>query len=510
MTQIVCQIDACASKYGYLMSLKRPFHEASLRNVLMLQVALPVLLLLAVILAVALGVIAHFTEERLQRNLQILAQAVSLPVSEALEREDLEQLESSLASVFDITEVYGAYLFDGEGRQLVSLGTVNPSRSQADEALRQTEDGEFAQYESIDGRNVYSYFLPLFQASGQPNGLLQVTRRRSDIENELSQLRLWSWIGFGMLSILVLGTITLAHQRSIGQPLWRLLGSMQRVEAGERAHRADIMGPKEVKQLAQGLNGMLNAIERAESRVARQRSEREAMAEKLRQAETLAALGQLSAGVAHELGAPLSVVDGRAHRLLRRLDNPDDRQELEEIRHQSGRMTSIVQQLLSYGRRSHSEQRPINIPELVKRASAQIEDEYADSQLITRPGPDAVIQGDALSLEQALVNLIRNAIQASPEGQTQIGWMLSDDESSVTLFVEDDGPGIPESQHPKLFEPFYTTKAPGEGSGLGLAIVKRVMREHHGQITLGTSSLGGARFELQFPTVSHSTLSDEH
>lgn len=480
--------------------MQLPHSLSSLRVVLILQVALPVLLLLAIILAAALGVITHFTEERLQRNLQILAQAISLPVSEALEREDLAQLENSLASVFEISEVYGAYLFDHEGRQLVSLGTVNPSRSQADEALRQTEGGEFSQYESIDGRNVYSYFLPLFRASGQPNGLLQVTRRRSDIENELHQLRVWSWTGFGLLSLLILGTIALAHQRSIGQPLWRLLLSMQEVESGNRAHRAEIRGPKEVKKLASGLNGMLNAIERAEARVTRQREERERMAEKLRQTETLAALGQLSAGVAHELGAPLSVVDGRATRLQRRLDDERDREELNDIRQQAARMTAIIEQLLSYGRRSRARKRPIAVPDLVQRAYGLMDDEIPEQHIVMASGPDHLtLHGDSLSVEQALVNLMRNAWQANPGGHIRIGWYQQPERNQVVIYVEDDGPGIDETVRQQLFEPFFTTKAPGEGSGLGLAIVKRVMREHQGEVHLKDSASGGARFELSFP-----------
>ncbi len=484
-----------------------PGFLSSLRVVLILQVALPVLFLLAVILAAALSVITHYTEERLQRNLQILAQAISLPVSDALEREDLEQLENSLASVFELSEVYGAYLFDGEGRQLVSLGTVNPSRSQADEAMRQTEGGEFSQYESIDGRNVYSYFLPLFRSSGQPNGLLQVTRRRSDIENELQQLHLWSWSGFGLLSLLVLGTITLAHQRSIGQPLWRLLGSMQEVESGNRSHRAEIRGPKEVKHLARGLNGMLNAIERAETRVTRQREERELMAEKLRQTETLAALGQLSAGVAHELGAPLSVVDGRARRLQRRLDNSDDHKELSDIRDQARRMTAIIEQLLSYGRRSRAEQRHLHVDTLVQRAISLMDDETPAESVVKVQGPAVAVKGDSLSIEQALVNLMRNAIQANPGGQVHIGWHHDEQTNRVLIYVEDDGPGVEDALKEQLFEPFFTTKAPGEGSGLGLAIVKRVMREHQGDIKLADSTIAdgtgrGARFELSFPAVT--------
>lgn len=474
----------------------------SVRSVLLIQVALPILVMMAVILVVSLSVISHFTEERLQRNIRLLARAISLPVTEALERRDVEQIENSLASVFDISEVYGAYLFDDEGRQLVSLGSVNPSRSQAVEALRQTHDGEFAQYENIDGRDVYSYFLPLVGASEQPTGLLQVTRRRSDIQNQLTELKIWAWTAFGLLSLLFLGTVSLAHQRSIGRPLNRLLDSMQQVEAGNRTHRARHQGPKEVRELADGLNGMLNAIEQAEQRVVQQREKQEKMAEKLRQAETLAALGQLSAGVAHELGAPLSVVSGRAHRLQRRLSAPEDIRELTEIREQTARMTSIIEQLLSYGRRSRSKPRRLNVPALAQRAKLLVEDEIADSRIVMKGTGECHIHGDSLSLEQALVNLLRNAIQASPRHHAWIDWHAPRDPGGpAELMVEDDGPGISPQDEAKVFDPFFTGKAPGEGSGLGLAIVKRVMRDHNASISVGASEYGGACFRLAFPEV---------
>ena len=506
----------------------------SLRTVLVLQVALPVLLMLAALLAATLHVLGGFAEERLQRDVQMLARAIHLPVSAALERQDLEQLQRSLASVFGMSEVYGAYLFDAEGRRLVSFGVVRPSRAQADKALELTADGEFAQYERIRGQNVYSFFLPLFDAAGQPSGLLQVTRRRSDIDAELAELRVWAWGGFALVAVVILGGIGLAHQRVIGRPLRRVLDDMREVGADGLGHRVTESGPREVRELARGLNAMLDALQAADVRAARQRAARDEMAERLRGAETLAALGQVSAGVAHELGAPLSVVDGRARRLQRRIEDARDRSELQDIRDQTARMTSIVEQLLSFGRASIHGMRPLDVAALVRRAHALAREEGVDAHIET--GPPVTLKGDALALEQALLNLLRNAAHASAGGAVVIGWKWAvtmaaslggegagagcgtrvdagsgtdaeGDEhfdegagaTRVRLYVDDAGEGVGEAVRARIFEPFFSTKAPGEGSGLGLAIVKRVVREHHGSITIGRSPLGGARFELEFP-----------
>ena len=468
--------------------------SGNLRRVLLVRVALPVLVILAIILSAGQMLVSHFIEERMQRDLQLVARAVYLPISQAMARNDLEQMQNNMASLFGITEVYGAYLFDADGNPVISFGVVNPTQAQAEDALLKTLSGEFDQYERIRGRDVYSFFMPMFDEFGQPNGLLQVTRRHSDIDQQLRRLAYGSWGGFLLTSLLILGILVLTHQRAIGRPLDRILRSIQRVEAGEHHHRAVEDGPSEMRKLASGLNGMLDAIQQAEAREEQQRREREMIAERLRQTETLAALGQLSAGVAHELGAPLSVVDGRASRLQRRLTETKDLDELQDIRHQTARMTSIIQQLLSYGRSSRAKIRQLDLYALVARAQSLIEGEGFHVELI--PGNKAMLQGDSLSLEQAIINLLRNACQACPEGPVKIHWSVDD---KIHLVIEDGGAGIDASIKEQLFEPFVTTKIPGQGSGLGLAIVKRIVEEHQGRIEVQQSELGGARFELIFP-----------
>ncbi|KDE40980.1 Serine/Threonine protein kinase and Signal Transduction Histidine Kinase (STHK) with GAF and PAS/PAC sensor [Nitrincola lacisaponensis] len=468
--------------------------SGNLRRVLLVRVALPVLLILALILSAGQTLISNFIEERMQRDLQLVARAVYLPVSHAMARNDLEQMQSSMASLFGMTEVYGAYLFDAEGQPLISFGVVNPTQKQAEDALQKTLAGEFDQYERIRGRDVYSFFMPMFDAAGQPNGLLQVTRRHSDIGEQLKRLAYGSWAGFGFISLLILGILVLTHQGAIGRPLERILRSIQRVEAGDHGHRAAVDGPSEIRQLAAGLNGMLDAIQQAEAREQEQRLAREVIAERLRQTETLAALGQLSAGVAHELGAPLSVVDGRASRLQRRLQDDRDIHELDDIRQQIARMASIIQQLLSYGRSSRAKPRPLDLAALLRRSQSLIAGEGFDVEV--ESGPEAMLMGDSLSLEQALINLLRNACQACPEGPVRMHWKL---DQKIHVYIEDAGPGVDPGLGEQIFEPFVTTKTPGQGSGLGLAIVKRIVEEHGGQILVRRSELGGACFELVLP-----------
>ncbi len=497
MARIMCHPDTWViTEHTYWLIMKLPFSLNNLRLVLILQVALPVLLVLGLVLGISFSAIGEFVEQRMQRDLRLVARTIHLPVSQAIQRRDLAQLQNSMASVFSQAEVYGAYLFNAQGERLSSFGLVNPTRRQATEALKKVLEGEFAQYEQISGRRVYSFFMPIFDEFGRPNGLLQVTRRRSDIDNELASLRMWGWGAFASVAILMMGIISFAHQRAIGQPLNQILGSMRQVSAGDHLHRASPQGPKELKQLATGLNGMLDAIEAAEKRESTQRRAREVMAERLRHSETMAALGQLSAGVAHELGAPLTVVDGRANRLLRRERElePGMARELNTIRDQVQRMTSIVQQLLSFGRSSRNNKQHLQVSSIVNKAVGAMAEE--GHHINKAASSDVAFHADALSVEQALVNLMRNACQACPNKEVRVSWETTADK--LLIHIDDAGEGIEQARQQEVFKPFVSSKQPGEGSGLGLAIVKRVMREHDGDVSLSDSPLGGARFTLRF------------
>lgn len=468
-----------------------------LKAALLLQVALPLLLVVAALLYSGMSRFERIAEQRLQHEIQLVARAIRLPVGAAMERGDLTQVRASLDAVFEIGQVYGAYLFDAQGQPVSVRGAVEPEPIEAQRLNHLIASGRHSgRYERIEGRRVYSYFVPLFDPTGKPNGLLQITRKRSDFDAEFRQMEILAWSVFGGVAMLVIVGLLLTHQRAIGRHVDALLDTMRRVEHGHR-QRAAVRGPAELALLAQALNRMLDAIDRATERLLQQRRARRLLAQRLRETETMAALGELAGGVAHELGAPLSVVDGRARRLQRRCDDPDSRAEIDAIRAQVQRMSATVRQLLAFGRERPGRLRTLAVSELVARAVAG---EAAEQRVEIRPGPEAVVQGDPLRLEQALANLLRNALQAAPQSRIEISWECADDE--LSLWVDDAGPGIDAAVRERIFAPFFTTRRPGEGTGLGLAIVASVAREHDGHILIEDSPLGGARFGLVLPLLN--------
>jgi signal transduction histidine kinase len=276
------------------------------------------------------------------------------------------------------------------------------------------------------------------------------------------------------------------------------------VREGDRQHRARLDGFHEISTLSASLNTMLDGIERSQGQLDEQREAHAALETRLHRSETLAGIGALAAGVAHELGTPLSVVHGRAQRLLRDRSLADGTaRSVREIQDQVRRMEAIVRQLLEFGRRRSTESRLTSVADVVERAAASVSDlasgtDVAFTQHVAEHG--ACPLEDPAGLELAVSNLLRNAIQAAPGGLVALS--ASTPQEAVRIVVDDNGPGVPDAIRPRVFEPFFTTKPVGQGTGLGLALARRMISEMGGVLDVETSPLGGARFTITVPAAA--------
>jgi signal transduction histidine kinase len=473
----------------------------SLRMTLLLYVVLPITVVIAMTTTLLLSAFETRVEERMEDDVQLVARALEIPVAQALERGQPEGLIGALESAIGINRVYGAYVYDIDGETIASTG---PLYFPADEqGLSSMAFGGVRQgrYDEISGRGVYSYFVPLTSSGGVPSGLLHITRRERDIRASVTSLRrhiLLLALG-GIL--LVGGLVVYGHRGSLGRDLDRIRAAMQKVEQGDLNYRAPETGPRELAEVASGLNSMLDSVERAEKEVRSSREEQDVLRSRLRQAEKLAAIGTLAAGVAHELGTPLSVIAGRAQRLRRRQDLSDGVDAgLQGISREVHRMERIVRQLLDFGRQYDPDFRSVSPYGLAAAAARALEDEAEKRSVevdVARYASPTRIEVDPLRIEQALTNLLRNAIDAAPGGHVRVQGVQED--ASFCFVIEDDGPGIPEDVRDRIFEPFFTTKEVGEGTGLGLAVVHGIADEHDGEVAVESSECGGARILLRLP-----------
>ncbi|KPV39210.1 hypothetical protein AN478_13125 [Thiohalorhabdus denitrificans] len=474
-----------------------------LRLAFLLYVALPLLLLIGTVGSVSVGALEELSEKRLKEDLELIGRTLQKPLGRAMERGREGTLENALESAFSFGRVYGAYLYDESGERVAAAGAAayakEPDREDIAERAEAGQEG--GTYGEMGGREVYSYFVPLTDGSGRNNGLVQITRRASEIQGYLQQLRGYGLAGLAGLAVILMLVTLLGHHFAVGRPLTRLAQSMNRVAAGDRDHRSSETGPREIADLSRTFNGMLRRMQQDQAEIRERRISEERLQRELQQSEKMAAVGRLSAGVAHELGTPLSVVDGTAQRLLRdeRLD-AGQRKRLERIRDQAGRMTQIVEQLLAFGRQPGGAPRPISTEQLTRAAIHSVRDLYAETGVELEwhtPQPPPMVEIDPVRGEQALTHLLTNAAQATPGGRVGLRWEIQGDEAVLT--VEDDGPGIPLERREWVFDPFSTTKPPGQGSGLGLALVHGVAEEHGGTIHIEHSPLGGAAFVLRLP-----------
>jgi signal transduction histidine kinase len=208
----------------------------------------------------------------------------------------------------------------------------------------------------------------------------------------------------------------------------------------------------------------------------------------LKQSEKLAHMGQLSAGIAHELNNPLGVVIMYSNILLDECKSEDPvREDLQLIVEQAARCKKIVAGLLNFARKNQVNHQFIDIRKLTENSVAGVVFPDNVKALIEdrTTSPDASI--DSEQMTQVLTNLFRNAIDAMPAGGT-LKITLEDTPSDVIFIVSDTGSGIKDEDKPKIFEPFFTTKGLGKGTGLGLATTYGIVKMHKGQITVETNN----------------------
>jgi two-component system NtrC family sensor kinase len=273
---------------------------------------------------------------------------------------------------------------------------------------------------------------------------------------------------------------------SISRPLTDLAVATQTVAQGDWSVRVPANGQGETGMLARAFNTMVETLQDTQ--------------ELLVQKEKLASVGQLAAGVAHEINNPLGTVLLYSDILHKETpeDNQQQREDLQMIVREATRCKTIVNDLLNFSRQNEVliQETDLNnlLREMVKEASQQ--DLYEQVELVTDLEPVLpTIQADPLQLSQVFLNLMKNAAEAMPGGGRLILRTRSGPAAGfVTVQVQDTGAGISEENMKKLFTPFFTTKPIGKGTGLGLAISYGIVKMHRGQISVQSQLGEGTTF----------------
>lgn len=247
----------------------------------------------------------------------------------------------------------------------------------------------------------------------------------------------------------------------------------------------------------------------------REKAERnlEVAEQTLQQSSKLAALGEMSAAVSHELNQPLAAMKtylAGAKLLLQRKRTDEAQSSFQRIDDLIERMGAITRQLKSYARKGGDAVEPMDVRASVSSALSMMEPQLRRGEVAINaslPRDPVIVEADRIRLEQVLVNLMRNALDATKAVKDPEVKILVTVGDSVVITVRDNGTGIEDLEN--LFEPFYTTKAPGDGTGLGLAISSGIVNDLGGRLTARNGQAGGAVFEITLPLAAQTTEAAE-
>ncbi len=327
------------------------------------------------------------------------------------------------------------------------------------------------------------------------------TRAENSFADQNSIILILCGITFVAIVTLSLATHVLFN-RSVDGPIKDLKKAMDEMKKENFSYRIKNIPRDEISLLAKGMNEMGEKLQAARNELL------ELHNRELVKVESIAKVGELAAGMAHEIKNPISGIVFAANSILRETPADDSRREIfEEIVRQAHRVEQNLEALLTIARESRFERFPTNLKPMIERiilfVSQQDTKQLKTKSFIDENLPE--ILADSRQIEQVLMNLIINAIQAmSNRGQLTINVKFIEDEKNINIQISDTGKGIPADLKHKVFEPFFTTK--DKGVGLGLFLCKEIINRHKGVIYFESEDGRGTTFIIELPVGSIAEL----
>lgn len=414
----------------------------------------------------------------------LLGRALQTAFENALRDRQIEDVKETLDALEHVDSAFSIFVFDEEAA-LVGASAGAALSSDTSELGRNARHTGEPLVELVPRRRPEFLRVGLRLREESPSSASAIVLEKPLIELRRDLDRTRRNILFTVLFfvVAVAGLTWVLTRQYVGRPLAKLVAQMRLVRAGKLELPHLVPSNDEVGDARREFSELVKELESAQLRAAQELDTRQKLERGLQRADKLITLGQLSAVLAHEIGSPLQVVEGRARSILKRADKENIERVVPLIVEQTERITRIVQQMLSMTRRRAPSRQLVDAAKAARSVVEllQLEARSQDVRLELAARGDTTLRADADQLQQVVLNLVRNAIQAAPP-HTTVEVVLRRDSAELVLEVRDEGPGVPDDLHDKLFEPFFTTRADRGGSGLGLSVVRTIVQEHHGHV----------------------------
>jgi two-component system NtrC family sensor kinase len=413
-------------------------------------------------------------------------------------------LSRILIGFTQLREVEGMWIVDRNLRSLITRGRGKRYREDLLTAMNQGREEIRLERTGTLWWSFYNRLIstaPLVR-EGEVIGGVQVSFSLADVMDRLVVFRRLFLVLILVDSFVLIAFGSFLLARVVVNPLKRLVGVAQRIRGGDLGYRAPVEYTNEIGQLATAFNQMVENLAGKQRDLERTIKKLKNTREELVNTEKLASVGRMAAGVAHEIGNPLTSILGHTeilHKKLKRKRLKDGELLLdlvERTRKETERINRIIRDLLQFSKPPsfHVEDVQVNqvIQDSLNLVSVQKRFQGITLDLSLAENLPAAL-GNSDQLEQVLFNILINAADAMPNGGS-ISVRTKEDKRWVTIAIKDTGVGIPAAELDKICDPFYTTKSPDKGTGLGLSISLKIIDEFGGKLRVESTEGTGSEF----------------
>jgi len=462
---------------------------------LIIGVGLPGILLLGAFTAAEQSRSERALRAEMAEQGRSVARTLRFAVQQALANDRRDEAHRLVDEVAGQGRMLGARLYDRQGAVQYQTPSLSPYPPIHHDALRSVlrEGTSRDTHRMLDEAPVITFILPIFGEKGVVVGAIQLVQLESAADAAVRASRNAVLTLMLLLGLLLAATILVVTHVAVTQPVEALIARFRRAAEGDLSSRMAPERPDELGLLAEEFNGLCERLELAQTALAAENDERRRSEMRMANAERLASLGVLSAGLAHALGNPLQVLGGMAETARsRRSVDAEVARDMSVMLEQVDRMRRIIQHMVDFARMPKPILTPTAVEPVVRDALAAVEHRCVDAGIavkleIEHALPKVRIDGG--QIQQVIYNLASNAIDAMPHGgKLHVAVMRAEasrndvapPELCIAISVEDSGIGIPPERLQRILMPFFTTKGSGAGTGLGLSVCDNIIREHRG------------------------------